>query len=97
MSAYHQSVYNSLSEHAQRLAFNKPKEDSNEDDGISGYSLCHSIYAHSVYSILVNVIRKEDTRFITMQCCLYILKYLLLNHIYDDEFPFEFFQELVNM
>ena len=98
MSTYHQSVYNSLSEHAQRIAFNKPKsKTTTEDDGITGYYLCHSIYSHSIYSILVNVIRKEDTRFITLQCCVYVLKYLLSNHIYEDFFPFEFFQELVNM
>ena len=90
MSVYHQSVYNNITEHAQKMAYgNMPNPPA-----ISGYYLCHPSYAQDVFSLLTEVLRKKDARFITVQCCIYILKYILTNHIYGDTLPFTAFQNL---
>lgn len=100
MSVYHQSVYNGLTEHGQQSAFGVLSRSADsecvekEGPGVSGYYLCNRVYASSVFSLLCGVIRRRDSRFVTIQCCVYILKYLLTNHIYGDYLPFEFFQEL---
>ena len=92
MSVYHQSVYNNITEHAQRTALGIPPSES-----VSGYYLCHGSYAQSVFALLTDIIRRKDTRFITVQCCVYILKYLLSNHIYGDTLPFSVFYDLAEV
>ena len=100
MSIYHQSVYNNITEYAQASIAGYPAIHSTDDECIekgpisySGYYLCNSIYASSVYSCICSVLRQENTRFITIQCCLYILRYILTNHIYGDYLPYEILQQ----
>ena len=92
MSVYHQSVYNNITEHAQRTALGIPPSEA-----ASGYYLCHSSYASSVFALLTDILRRKDTRFITIQCCVYIFKYLLSNHVYGDTLPFSVFCEFAEM
>ena len=101
MSVYHQSVYNNITEYAQASIAGCSPIHSTDGECIekeamsySGYYLCNSIYASSVYSCICSVLRQENTRFITVQCCVYLLRYLLTNHIYGDYLPFEVLQQL---
>lgn len=91
MSVFHQSVASNLTQYKQQQLLTMPNV------SLSGYFLCNSVYAPSVYSSFCQVLRGKDTRFITVQCSIYSLKYLLMNHVYGDFLPFETFQALVEM
>ena len=156
MSAFHQSVYNGLTEPAQREAWkiqtahseqtaaedsqepaepsnsiersdeNKPdqsnsieasngtnpdpssnlvdsftsdSEELREIDSPSfhGYYLCNACYAPLVFSSLGRVLHGETLRLVTAQCCVYVLRFLLSNHIYGDLLPSSLVQDLASL
>ena len=93
MSIYHQSVYNGLTLTAQQAVFTDPQQ----QQGLQGYFLCNKVYARSVVHALCEVLKQETLRPVTAQCAVYVMKYLLGNHIYDDVLPAEVLDELATM
>ena len=93
MSIYHQSVYNGLTLTAQQAVFTDPQQ----QQGLQGYFLCNKVYARSVVHALCEVLKQETLRPVTAQCAVYVMKYLLANHIYDDVLPAEVLDEFATM
>ena len=93
MSIYHQSVYNGLTLTAQQAVFTDPQQ----QQGLQGYFLCNKVYARSVVHALCEVLKQETLRPVTAQCAVYVMKYLLANHIYDDVLPTEVLDEFATM
>ena len=93
MSIYHQSVYNGLTLTAQQAVFTDPQQ----QQGLQGYFLCNKVYARSVVHVLCEVLKQETLRPVTAQCAVYVMKYLLANHIYDDVLPAEVLDEFATM
>ena len=93
MSIYHQSVYNGLTLTAQQAVFTDPQQ----QQGLQGYFLCNKVYARSVVHALCDVLKQETLRPVTAQCAVYVMKYLLANHIYDDVLPAEVMDEFATM
>ena len=93
MSIYHQSVYNGLTLTAQQAVFTDPQQ----QQGLQGYFLCNKVYARSVVHALCEVLKQETLRPVTAQCAVYVMKYLLTNHIYDDVLPAEVMDEFATM
>ena len=93
MSIYHQSVYNGLTLTAQQAVFTDPQQ----QQGLQGYFLCNKMYARSVVHALCEVLKQETLRPVTAQCAVYVMKYLLANHIYDDVLPAEVLDEFATM
>ena len=93
MSIYHQSVYNGLTLTAQQAVFTDPQQ----QQGLQGYFLCNKVYARSVVHALCEVLKQETLRPVTAQCAVYVMKYLLANHIYDDVLPAEVMDEFATM
>ena len=93
MSIYHQSVYNGLTLTAQQAVFTDPQQ----QQGLQGYFLCNKVYARSVVHALCEVLKQEMLRPVTAQCAVYVMKYLLANHIYDDVLPAEVLDEFATM
>lgn len=93
MSIYHQSVYNGLTLTAQQAVFTDPQQ----QQGLQGYFLCNKVYARSVVHVLCEVLKQEMLRPVTAQCAVYVMKYLLTNHIYDDVLPTEVMDEFATM
>lgn len=93
MSIYHQSVYNGLTLTAQQAVFTDPQQ----QQGLQGYFLCNKVYARSVVHVLCEVLKQEMLRPVTAQCAVYVMKYLLTNHIYDDVLPAEVMDEFATM
>lgn len=93
MSIYHQSVYNGLTLTAQQAVFTDPQQ----QQGLQGYFLCNKVYARSVVHALCEVLKQDTLRPVTAQCAVYVMKYLLANHIYDDVLPTEVLDEFATM
>ena len=93
MSIYHQSVYNGLTLTAQQAVFTDPQQ----QQGLQGYFLCNKVYARSVVHALCEMLKQETLRPVTAQCAVYVMKYLLANHIYDDVLPAEVLDEFATM
>ena len=93
MSIYHQSVYNGLTLTAQQAVFTDPQQ----QQGLQGYFLCNKVYARSVVHALCEVLKQDTLRPVTAQCAVYVMKYLLANHIYDDVLPAEVLDEFATM
>lgn len=93
MSIYHQSVYNGLTLTAQQAVFTDPQQ----QQGLQGYFLCNKVYARNVVHALCEVLKQETLRPVTAQCAVYVMKYLLANHIYDDVLPAEVLDEFATM
>lgn len=93
MSIYHQSVYNGLTLTAQQAVFTDPQQ----QQVLQGYFLCNKVYARSVVHVLCEVLKQETLRPVTAQCAVYVMKYLLANHIYDDVLPAEVLDEFATM
>ena len=93
MSIYHQSVYNGLTLTAQQAVFTDPQQ----QQGLQGYFLCNKVYARSVVHALCEVLKQDTLRPVTAQCAVYVMKYLLANHIYDDVLPAEVMDEFATM
>lgn len=93
MSIYHQSVYNGLTLTAQQAVFTDPQQ----QQGLQGYFLCNKVYARSVVHALCEVLKQETLRPVTAQYAVYVMKYLLANHIYDDVLPAEVLDEFATM
>ena len=93
MSIYHQSVYNGLTLTAQQAVFTDPQQ----QQGLQGYFLCNKVYARSVVHALCEMLKQETLRPVTAQCAVYVMKYLLANHIYDDVLPTEVLDEFATM
>ena len=93
MSIYHQSVYNGLTLTAQQAVFTDPQQ----QQVLQGYFLCNKVYARSVVHALCEVLKQDTLRPVTAQCAVYVMKYLLANHIYDDVLPTEVLDEFATM
>ena len=93
MSIYHQSVYNAHTLTAHQAVFTDPQQ----QQGLQGYFLCNKVYARSVVHALCEVLKQETLRPVTAQCAVYVMKYLLANHIYDDVLPTEVLDEFATM
>ena len=93
MSIYHQSVYNGLTLTAQQAVFTDPQQ----QQGLQGYFLCNKVYARSVVHALCEVLKQDTLRPVTAPCAVYVMKYLLANHIYDDVLPAEVLDEFATM
>ena len=93
MSIYHQSAYNGLTLTAQQAVFTDPQQ----QQGLQGYFLCNKMYARIVVHALCEVLKQETLRPVSAQCAVYVMKYLLANHIYDDVLPAEVLDEFATM
>lgn len=67
------------------------------DAKISGYFLCNQQYALPVLQALCEVLRGPHLRPVTTQCSLYVMRYLLTNHVYGDMLPLSVFQDLADV
>lgn len=90
MSAYHQSVYNGLTLTAQQAAFATPPPD------LQGYFLCNDAYGAVATHALCSVLKATTLRPVTAQCTVYVMKYLLANHVYGDVFPAQVLEDLAD-
>lgn len=90
MSTYHQSVYNGLTLTAQQAAFATPPS------GLQGYFLCNDAYGAVATHALCSVLKAATLRPVTAQCAVYIMKYLLSNHVYGDVFPAQVLEDLAD-
>lgn len=90
MSAYHQSVYNGLTLTAQQAAFAEPPP------GLQGYFLCNDAYGAVATHALCSVLKARTLRPVTAQCAVYVMKYLLANHVYGDVFPAQVLEDLAD-
>ena len=104
MSSFHQSVYSGITAYAQQQAQGvhsvSPTEEElveRDSPAISGYFLCNYRYGQPVLDALCEVLRGPHLRPVTAQCCLYVMRYLLTNHIYGDTLPFGTVQTLADM
>ena len=62
-----------------------------------GYYLCNAAYAPLVFRSLARVLHGEKLRLVTAQCCVYILRFLLTNHVYGDLLPCSLVQDLASL
>ena len=90
MSTYHQSVYNGLTLTAQQAAFAEPPP------GLQGYFLCNDAYGAVATHALCSVLKARTLRPVTAQCAVYVMKYLLANHVYGDVFPAQVLEDLAD-
>ena len=90
MSTYHQSVYNGLTLTAQQTAFAEPPP------GLQGYFLCNDAYGAVATHALCSVLKATTLRPVTAQCAVYVMKYLLANHVYGDVFPAQVLEDLAD-
>lgn len=90
MSTYHQSVYNGLTLSAQQAAFAEPPP------GLQGYFLCNDAYGAVATHALCSVLKATTLRPVTAQCAVYVMKYLLANHVYGDVFPAQVLEDLAD-
>lgn len=90
MSTYHQSVYNGLTLTAQQAAFATPPPE------LQGYFLCNDAYGAVATHALCSVLKAATLRPVTAQCAVYIMKYLLSNHVYGDVLPAEVLEDLAD-
>ncbi|KAK8820245.1 hypothetical protein WA577_006311 [Blastocystis sp. JDR] len=90
MSTYHQSVYNGLTLTAQQAAFAEPPP------GLQGYFLCNDAYGAVATHALCSVLKATTLRPVTAQCAVYVMKYLLANHVYGDVFPAQVLEDLAD-
>ena len=80
-------------------SFTSDSEELREIDSPSfhGYYLCNACYAPLVFSSLGRVLHGETLRLVTAQCCVYVLRFLLSNHIYGDLLPSSLVQDLASL
>ena len=62
-----------------------------------GYYLCNAAYAPLIFRSLAHVLHGEKLRLVTAQCCVYILRFLLTNHVYGDLLPCSLVQDLASL
>ena len=62
-----------------------------------GYYLCNAAYAPLIFRSLARVLHGEKLRLVTAQCCVYILRFLLTNHVYGDLLPCSLVQDLASL
>ena len=62
-----------------------------------GYYLCNAAYAPLIFRSLARVLHGEKLRLVTAQCCVYILRFLLTNHVYADLLPCSLVQDLASL
>ena len=62
-----------------------------------GYYLCNAAYAPLIFRSLARVLHGEHLRLVTAQCCVYILRFLLTNHVYGDLLPCSLVQDLASL
>ena len=62
-----------------------------------GYYLCNAAYAPLIFRSLARVLHGEHLRLVTAQCCVYILRFLLTNHVYADLLPCSLVQDLASL
>lgn len=103
LSGFHQSVYSGITAYIQEQAYGPATTAKVSEDGevvmreippITGYFLCNKRYAEPVWTALSEVLSGPQLRPVTAQCCLYIMRYLLTNHIYGDVMPFTVLETL---
>ena len=92
LSSFHQSVYSGITAYAQSQVLQ-----NKTDAKISGYFLCNQQYALPVLQALCKVLRGPHLRPVTTQCSLYVMRYLLTNHVYGDMLPLSVFQDLADV
>ena len=92
LSSFHQSVYSGITAYAQNQVLQ-----NKTDASVSGYFLCNQQYAIPVLQALCEVLRGPHLRPVTTQCSLYVMRYLLTNHVYGDTLPFSVFQDLAGV
>lgn len=92
LSSFHQSVYSGITAYAQSQVLQ-----NKTDAKISGYFLCNQQYALPVLQALCEVLRGPHLRPVTTQCSLYVMRYLLTNHVYGDMLPLSVFQDLADV
>ena len=92
LSSFHQSVYSGITAYAQNQVLQ-----NKTDASVSGYFLCNQQYAIPVLQALCEVLRGPHLRPVTTQCSLYVMRYLLTNHVYGDTLPFSIFQDLAGV
>ena len=95
LSGFHQSVYSGITAYAQEQFYGSASKVSEDGEMVTrekpkptGYFLCNQRFAEPVWAALSEVLQGPQLRPVTVQCCLYIMRYLLTNHIYGDIVPF---------
>lgn len=68
-----------------------------ESPPVRGYYLCNPVYAPLVYASLCRVLHGPQLRLVTAQSCVYVLRYILSNHIYGEMLPCSVIEELATL
>ena len=68
-----------------------------DSPSFAGFYLCNAAYAPLVFRSLARVLHGEQLRLVTAQCCVYVLRFLLTNHVYGDLLPCSLVQDLASL